>query len=86
LAAKPDWETLAHELVHVAVGVRQGIQNRKAHDKVFYDCLRDVAQRRFKIIVSFHEVRRYGYDVDYIISRQLREKNVYEIFAKKEGN
>lgn len=85
LAAKPDWETLAHELVHVAVGVRQGVQNRKAHDKVFYDCLRDVTQRRFKIIISFHEVTRYGYEVDHNISRQLNAKNVFEIFKKKEG-
>lgn len=86
LAADPEWGTLAHELVHVAVGVRRGVQNRKAHDKVFYDCLRDVTQRRFKIIISFHEVTRYGYEVDHNITRQLRTKNVFEIFAKKEGN
>jgi len=80
----PDWETLAHELCHLAVGVRKGLQNRRAHDKVFYDCLRDVAQRRFKVTISFYEVTKYGYAVDRIIERQLIQKNCYEIFKKKE--
>jgi hypothetical protein len=85
LGANPRWGTVAHELVHLAVGVRRGVQNSKAHDKVFYDCLRDVTQRRFKIVISFHEVTRYGYAVDWNIRRQLVEKNVFEIFKKKEG-
>ena len=84
LSANPEWGTVAHELVHLAVGVRRGVQNSKAHDKVFYDCLRDVTQRRFKIVISFHEVTRYGYAVDWNMRRQLVEKNVYTIFAKKE--
>jgi predicted SprT family Zn-dependent metalloprotease len=81
LKANPTWETLAHELVHLAVGVRRGVSNYRAHDKVFYDCLRDVAQRRFKVRISFFEVTRYGYDVDAIIERQLHDLGV---FNKKE--
>ena len=84
LAARPDWTTLAHELTHMAVGTRFGNAKRRAHDKVFYDCLRDIAQRRFKVTISFYEVTRYGYIVDRIIDRQLHQKNVFEIFKKKE--
>lgn len=84
LKSSPSWGTLAHELVHLAVGVRQGETNRRAHDKVFYDCLRDVAQRRFKVTISFYKVTRYGYEVDGIICSQLRALGVYEIFKKKE--
>jgi hypothetical protein len=84
LKARPEWETLAHELVHLAVGVRKGVHNRRAHDKVFYDCLRDVCQKRFKVSISFYEVTKYGYIVDRIIEKQLYDMNVYEVFKKKE--
>lgn len=71
--AQPDWLTLAHELNHLAVTAN--------HDKVFYNALRDVTQRRFKIRISFFAVTRYGYEVDAIIERQLRDLGV---FNKKE--
>lgn len=82
LKANPTWKTLAHELVHVAVGVRQGEHNRKAHDKVFYDCLRDVTQRRFNISISFFTVKRYGYEVDGIIQTQLNATTYAETWKK----
>ena len=82
LDANPTWEVLAHELVHMAVGVRQGLKNRQAHDKVFYDCLRDVTQRRFKVTISFFTVTRYGYAVDALIQNQL-DKTTYEQTWKK---
>jgi predicted SprT family Zn-dependent metalloprotease len=83
LEALPQWETVAHELVHMAVGVRQGQHNRKAHDKVFYDCLRDVTQRRFKISISFYGVTRYGYAVDTLIQNQLNATTYAETWKKK---
>ena len=85
LRANPEWETLAHELAHLAVGVRQGEHNRRAHDRVFYNCLRDVTQRRFKVRISFSDVTRYGYAVDHIIEKQLNDLNVYEVFKKVEA-
>jgi hypothetical protein len=72
LKCSPDWEVIAHELVHLAV--------TRNHDKVFYNALRDVTQRRFKVRISFFEVTRYGYDVDRIIERQLHDLGV---FSKK---
>lgn len=85
LKAHCSWETLAHELVHMAVGVRRGEHNRKAHDKVFYDCLRDITQRRFKVNISFFEVTRYGYAVDNMIEYQLVQLGAFKIFEKANG-
>lgn len=83
LKPTPDWGTLAHELVHMAVGSRWKNGQQESHDRIFYNCLRDVAQRRFKCRISFYEVTRYGYIVDQIIERQLFELGVYKIFEKK---
>lgn len=71
-----DWETLAHELVHVAVKYRKVNGNYKMHDKVFYDALRDITQRRWKTQISFYHVSKYGYEVDRYIEKQLKEAGV----------
>jgi len=66
-----DWETLAHELCHIAVGGRYKGDRRTSHDEVFYKALKDVCERRWKKRISFHEVTKYGYAVDYIIGKQI---------------
>jgi len=66
-----DWETLAHELCHMAVRSRYKDGRRKAHDEVFYKALKDVCERRWKKRISFHEVTGYGYAVDNIIEKQI---------------
>jgi hypothetical protein len=38
---------------------------------VFYKALKDVCERRWKKRISFHEVTKYGYAVDYIIEKQI---------------
>lgn len=69
------WETLAHELVHMAdrrLNTPWLIdERRRPHDEWFYKTLRDVCQRRWRIDISFAEVTRYGYAVDQIIGRQI---------------
>jgi|LakMenEpi03Aug12_release.lakeMendotaPanAssembly.Ray.scaffolds.fasta_scaffold01021_44 hypothetical protein len=83
LKVAPSYETLAHELVHFAVGTRGVRGRREVHDRVFYNCLKDVLERRFKIHISFYEVSRYGYEVDGIIEEQLYEKDVFRVFRKE---
>jgi hypothetical protein len=83
LKIAPSYETLAHELVHMAVGSRGRLGRRDHHDRVFYNCLKDVLERRFKIRLSFYEVSRYGYEVDGIIEEQLYEKDVFRVFLKE---
>lgn len=83
LSPKSEWLTLAHELVHCAVGSRYGQARRSVHDKVFYDALRDVTQRRFRTSISFAKVGRYGYEVDEIINRQLRIDPNYKAFIER---
>jgi hypothetical protein len=83
LKVGPNYETLAHELVHMAVGTRGRRGRRDVHDRVFYNCLKDVLERRFKIRISFYEVSRYGYEVDGIIETQLYEKDVFRVFRKE---
>lgn len=69
------WETLAHELVHMADGRLRTLwlvdERRRPHDEWFYKTLRDVCQRRWRMDISFAEVTRYGYGVDAIIRRQI---------------
>jgi hypothetical protein len=70
-----DWETLAHELVHMADRRLRTPwlvdERRRPHDEWFYKTLRDVCQRRWKVDISFAEVTRYGYEVDRIIAPQI---------------
>lgn len=68
------WETLAHELVHMAdrrLGVRFLGDRKRHHDEWFYKTLKDVCERRWKVRISFAEVTRWGYAVDVIIQRQI---------------
>ena len=71
------WETLAHELVHMAdrrlTTPWLMDERRRPHDEWFYKTLRDVCQRRWKVNISFAGVTRYGYAVDRIIGRQIAE-------------
>ena len=83
LKIAPEYETLAHELVHFAVGSRYKNGIRQVHDRTFYNCLKDVLERRFKIRISFCEVSRYGYNVDAIIEKQLSEKDVFRVFREE---
>ena len=73
------WMLLLHELTHMAVGVRypNGRSGRcSAHDRTFYNAMKDVAQRRWKTKISFYEVTKYGYNVDGIIGTQLNKQGV----------
>jgi len=67
------WGTLAHELCHMAVRSRYENGRYKSHDEVFYKALKDVAERRWKVRISFAEVTKYGYVVDDIIRSQIYE-------------
>ena len=69
--SKRVWEVLAHELAHCAVPPKHtGGVNRDTHSKEFYYCLRDAWQKRWKCSISFFEVSKWGYSVDYIIEKQ----------------
>jgi len=73
--SKRVWEVLAHELVHCAVPPKHtGNSKRDVHSKEFYQCLREVWQKRWNCTISFHEVSTWGYSVDYIIQRQAEDK------------
>lgn len=65
------WRVLAHELAHCAVPPKHtGGVNRDTHNREFYYCLRDAWQQRWKCNISFFEVSKWGYSVDYIIEKQ----------------
>lgn len=69
-----EWGTLAHELCHMAVRSRYKNGRSYSHDEVFYKALKDVTERRWGKRISFHEVTRYGYEVDGIIRSQVHEE------------
>lgn len=78
LKAGCEWGTLAHELVHMAVGTRRTATGRRcSHDKVFYYALKDLAERRWKVPISYYGVTQWGYTVDRLLRRQLREAGVF---------
>jgi hypothetical protein len=81
VCANTEWIWLAHEFVHCAVGKHRKNGRWVHHDRTFYHCLRDLAQRRFKARISFFEVTHYGYDVDRLIDRQLSEQNAYRVWG-----
>lgn len=60
------WETIAHELVH-AIGYQ-------AHDHAFYKCLKTLTETRWKTRVNSYEWSRAGYNCDWDLRRQLKEK------------
>lgn len=57
------WETLAHEIIHVA--------GYRGHDSEFYNALKWLAEARFKTRIDFSTVTRYGYWVDGLIATQI---------------
>ena len=71
-----DWEVLAHELCHVAVKRMRTNGKKGVHDKYFYDALRHATAARWKTRISFYGVTKYGYCVDMMIVKQLREQGV----------
>ncbi len=75
VAPKVSWETLAHEIIHIA-----GYQY---HDRSFYMALKWLTETRWKMIVDFSGVTSYGYYVDRIIEQQIDEKVRAEF--QKEG-
>jgi len=74
--SKRVWEVLAHELAHCAVPPKATANSKRddVHSKEFYQCLREVWQKRWNCTISFHEVSTWGYSVDYIIQRQAENK------------
>lgn len=83
LRAGTEWHTLAHELVHMAVGVRYANGRHTAHDEVFYRCLKDLCERRWKIEISFYGVPPWGYAVDHFIQLQMDKKGAIRFGKKK---
>lgn len=79
LGRDADWETLVHEVAHF-VQARRGYGERSdgkraVHDREFYVILRDVLE----VLVpgfraSFYGVTGWGYAVDGLIRRQLRDR------------
>jgi hypothetical protein len=61
------WETLAHELMHAI-----GFEN---HDRKFYHALKHLTEKRWNTTISSYEWNRYGYECDWSIQCQLREKD-----------
>jgi len=59
------WETLAHEIIHMA-GYRY-------HDEAFYKALKWLTERRFKMRIDFSTVTRYGYATDRLIKSQIHD-------------
>lgn len=69
------WYVLAHELAHCACPPVRTNGKRDVHHKEFYRALKHACEKRWKIMVSFAEVRgeQYGYAVDYLIEPQVRD-------------
>lgn len=75
IAPNVTWETLAHEIIHCA--------GYYGHDRAFYHALKWLTETRWKMIIDFSPVTRYGYEVDWIISKQIDDKVRAEF--QKEG-
>lgn len=74
-ASKWAWYVLAHELAHCACPPVRTNGKRDVHHKEFYRALKHACEKRWKVTVSFAEVRgeQYGYAVDYLIEPQVRD-------------
>lgn len=77
------WNVLAHELVHGALHTTHK-DREGAHGRHFYECLRYVAEKRWRIrVTGWHQINGYtdtshswGYKVDDIIVASLRAAKV----------
>ena len=69
------WQTLAHELNHAA--------GFEFHDRLFYNSLKVIIEKRWKTRISFYEVTRYGYAVDYMMRDQLKKNKTVNFESKK---
>jgi hypothetical protein len=73
------WYVLAHELAHCACppiykeGATDMDFKTDVHHKEFYKALKHACEKRWKVSVSFAEVRgqQYGYAVDHLIEAQV---------------
>lgn len=68
LKPRPSWRTLAHELCHLAVGLKHG------HNEVFYRALKEIYEARWKKHMDWSEVTRFGYIVDGIMESQIQDE------------
>lgn len=80
-----DWQTLAHELVHSAISYSSKRYGTRHHDREFYNRLKEVTERRWKTNISFASVTKYGYNVDWLITQQLREQGVVKFPPRNKG-
>jgi hypothetical protein len=67
------WYVLAHELAHCACPPVVTNGKRDVHHKEFYKALKHACEKRWKVSVSFADVRgeQYGYAVDDLIEAQV---------------
>lgn len=81
-ASKWTWHVLAHELAHVACPpiYKEGktdmdLHQKNSHHREFYQALKHATEKRWKVTVSFAEVRgeQYGYAVDRLIEDQVKD-------------
>jgi hypothetical protein len=74
-SSKWAWYVLAHELAHCACPPVRTNGKWDVHHKEFYRALKHACEKRWKVTVSFAEVRgeQYGYAVDYLIEPQVRD-------------
>ena len=63
--------TLAHELVHCADRIAHPFASRNDHHgERFYRMLKHAVEKRWKVRVSFAQVTKWGYAVDWIMEEQ----------------
>lgn len=75
------WYVLAHELAHCACPPVRTNGKRDVHHKEFYKALKHACERRWKVSVSFADVRgeQYGYAVDHIIEAQVLKEVQFRV-------
>ena len=66
IAPNVSWETLAHEIIHCA--------GYHGHDRAFYIALKWLTETRWKMLLDFSQVGRYGYEVDSMIEAQIHDR------------
>ena len=75
------WYVLAHELAHCACPPIYKDGKKDVHHKEFYKALKHACEKRWKVSVSFAEVRgeQYGYAVDDIIEAQVLKEVKFRV-------